>query len=72
MFLGIENIDEDKKMLAKANENKELNELIMDKIRELRSKAVCITKNMIIDIGKDIQQNILSENNCQFSNNWCR
>ena len=72
MFLDIENIDGDKKRLTKANENKELNVVIMDKIRELRSKAVCITKTMVIDIGKDVQQKILSENNCQFSNIWSR
>ena len=44
----------------------------MYKIRELKNKAVCITNTMIIYIGKDIQQKILSENNCQFSHNWFR
>ena len=60
MFLDIENIDNDKKRLTKANRNKEFNELIMDRIRKLRSNTMCITKTMIIDTGKYIQLKILS------------
>ena len=70
MYLQHDDLDGKKKRIGKASENKELNELTMNKIRELGSKAVCITKTMIINIGKDIQQNILLDNTCQFSNNW--
>ena len=41
-------------------------------MRQLRSKGVCITRAMIINIGKNILQKIFSDNNCQFSNNWFR
>ena len=47
MYLQQDDLDGKKKRIGKASENKELNELIMNKIHELRSKAVCITKTMI-------------------------
>ena len=62
--------DQDRKRILQSKENVEINELIYQKIKGMREKSITITQGMIVAIGKQIQEDILSMNTCMFSNTW--
>ena len=60
----------DVKRAPTSNSNSDLNTGIFNDIEKLRKKSLTVSKDMIIQLGRENQIEKHPLNNCKFSNNW--